>query len=100
MGLTIPFLSQCFLVGVLMMKILSMVSYAALPAFRFFLRVNSMMMKLASSPVPIAITGVASPVFGDAVEVGVVGVATGGVVGVFSSVIVTVISPSSGTVKV
>ena len=89
-----------------MMKILSMVSYAALPAFRFFLRVNSMMMKLASSPVPIAITGVASPVFGVdvvfgvAVEVGVVGVATGGVVGVFSSVIVTVISPSSGTVKV
>ena len=67
-----------------------------------------MMKKLASSPVPIAITGVASPVFGVdvvfgvAVEVGVgvVGVATGGVVGVFSSVIVTVISPSSGTVKV
>ena len=56
-----------------------------------------MMKKLASSPVPIAITGVASPVFGVdvvfgvAVEVGVgvVGVATGGVVGVFSSVIVT-----------
>ena len=88
-----------------MMKILSMVSYAALPAFRFFLRVSSIMMKLASSPVPITITGAASPVFGVdvvlgvAVEVGVVGVATGGVVGVFSSVMVTVISPSSGTVK-